>query len=276
MRKIKRIHGLTAVAGGLVMCLGGHAAAITTSEGQAWDLTPDAWVRGNTADTAYFGWDVLEASGETLGFGQVLDDTTPDLGNAITATGVRFFQGSDGILDPSPTTYGHRSGSGNYYSGMMAGHTAHDTFTATAPASGTGGFTTVVLQLIGGNGYSPDGDGGNIVDDLSFTISGGDADWTLQNSLYGINEFGSGMYWLEWTAPGSSLEFSILMTSTEIHRSLDAFQIDTHWSATGPVVNGITSIPEPGAGLLLLGGGALLAMRRRRAGGGGGRVSHLP
>ncbi|MEX2170628.1 MAG: PEP-CTERM sorting domain-containing protein [Pirellulales bacterium] len=241
-------------------CLPRDAAAITTNLGQTWDLAPDAWTRGNDADTSWFGWDVLEGTHPVYpappdGFFRILDDSTPDVGGATTALTPRLYQGNDGVNDPLPTTSGHRSGSGNYYSGFD--NAALDHITAVAPASDVGGFTTVVLQVVGqpGNGVSA----------LEFAMDGS---WTKVKDLFAINENGAGMYWQEWTAPGNDLPLSMLMTSTETSRGLDAFQVDTFWtSERNPRINAISAIPEPGsvtlAGLAVV--GALLVLRRNRA-----------
>jgi hypothetical protein len=221
------------------------AAAITTSLGQEWNLEPNAWTRANDGDTSWFGWDRLDGNHPVFpappdGFFRILDDSTPDVGGATSALNTRIYQGNDGAVDPSPTTNGHRSGSSNYYSGFDA--PALDRITAVAPASGVGGFTTVVLQVIG----QPN----NEVDDLAFSM---DASWTKAKDLYAKNANGAGIYWQEWWAPGNDLPLSILMTSTTSSRGLDAFQIDTFWtSGRGPRLNSITAIPEP-TSLLLVG-----------------------
>lgn len=231
------------------------AFAITTSGGQAWDFVPDAWTRGNTADTSYFGWDVIESAGSPGGpFGSGrLDDSTPDLGSPTTASSPRIVQSTASLA-----IYGHRSGSTNYYSGFPDNAFADDAFSAIAPAGGSGGFTTVVLQVIG----QP----ANGVNDLSFSTDNSSVTWTRQKDLYAKNASGAGVYWQEWTAPGDHLPFSIHMASASSSIGLDAFQIDTFWSAAGPVVNAIAAIPEPSclalsaAGLLGL---ARIAGRRR-------------
>ena len=76
--------------------------AIVTSQSQVWDFEPDAWTRANDSNTSYFGWDdVSNAAAElapTLPFptgARVLDDATPDLGTAITASGMRLYQGTE-------------------------------------------------------------------------------------------------------------------------------------------------------------------------------------
>ncbi len=227
---------------------------------------PDAWTRGNTVDSSYFGWDVIERAGlPTLGSGRLLDDSTPDLGTGITATGTRIYQGANGIADPSPTLYGHVSASMNYYSGANFTdptapqiHFANDTITATTPASGAGGFTTVVLQVLG----QPD----NTISDLNFEMTS--AGWTKQKSLYGILDGPTGLFWQEWTAPGAGLNFAIHMTSPTDSRAIDSFVIDTFWtSAASPTVNARTSvgIPEPTAGALACLAALGAAARRRRA-----------
>lgn len=217
---------------------------------------PDAWSRGNDADTSYFGWDTLEIAGPPdYGFLWLLDDASPDLGTGITATGTRLFQGTDGAGDPSPTTQGHISSSQNYYSFF---DNSDDTVTATAPASGTGGYTTVVLQVF----ESAGGDG---IPDLEFTMDNSIDTWTPTKHLHNVTGVGLAVHWAEWTAPGNDLTFSIHMTSLGPHRVIDSFQVDTYWtSGPAPVVNSITSVPEPATWLLAWGGPiAVLAGRRK-------------
>jgi len=206
-------------------------------------IAPDAWTRGNNVDTSYFGWDRLEVAGPpNFGPLYLLDDSTPDLGIGITATGTRIFQGSDGANNPAPTTNGHVSSSTNYYSFF---NTANDTIHATAPASGAGGFTTVILQLHS----SP---GGSLLDDMQFAIDSSVNNWTLQQHLNDAGAGGLGYHWLEWTAPGADLPFSVKMTSFEPHRTIDSFEIDTFWTGgPAPVVNAISQVPEP-TGLLIV------------------------
>ncbi|MCA9257640.1 MAG: hypothetical protein KDA61_00515 [Planctomycetales bacterium] len=242
----------------IVWGLASAAHGITTSSGQTWDLEPDAWVRGNSADISYFGWDVLDA-GQTLGFGAILDDTTPDLGSPTSALQTRFRQGVDGANDPSPTTYGHVSGSGNYYSGFAPTNLADDYISGVTPASAAGGSTTLVLQLLG----AAPGAGGQellAIEDLEFEMLS--AGWTLEKSLYGQLPTGTGMYWLEWSAAGGNLPFEVHFTSSSEHRSLDAVLVDTYWNSSDvPTLNSRTSIPEPSA--VLLAALAAVALGRR-------------
>jgi hypothetical protein len=240
------------------------AAPITTVDGQLWDSEPDAWTRGNTADTSHFGWDFLETGTPLLSSGRILDDTTPDIGAPSTATQTRWFQGSNGVAGPLPTGYGHRSGSGNYYSGFGDADLANDIVTAFTPSSGSGsaaGFTTLVLQVIAS---PPSGMGANALADLSFNILSGN--WTKQKGLYGTLANGTGVYWQEWTSPGADVPFSVRVTSATSSRGIDAIQVDTHWtSASAPVINARRAIgvPEPGAATLALVGCLSLALRRR-------------
>lgn len=232
------------------------ALGITTSGGQSWNYAPDAWTRGNSAESAYFGWDLIEHAGlpnGPMGSGR-LDDSTPDLGSPTTGIAPRLVQSPESLA-----IFGHRSGSGNYYSGFQGNAFADDTISATAPtpAGQSGGFTTVVLQVIG----QPT----NVLGDLSFTMVTSSVAWTKQKDLYGLNS-GAGAYWQEWTAPGANLPFAIHMTSATSSRGIDAFQIDAHWSPDGPVVNAISAIPEPSSVALasagLLGVAGLSRWRR--------------
>jgi hypothetical protein len=225
--------------------------AITTSMGQSWNFEPDAWTRGNTADASYFGWDVIDNAGPPPGpFGSGrLDDSTPDLGAPTTATSPRLIQSPASLA-----IFGHRSGTGNYYSGFPANAFADDTISAVAPTpiGQNGGFTTVVLQVIG----QPT----STINDLSFTMDTNSVAWTKQKDLYAVNEMGAGVYWQEWSAPGDNLPFAIHLESASSSRGIDAFLVDTFWSATGPVVNSIAALPEPSS--LTLGAFGLLGMTR--------------
>jgi hypothetical protein len=191
-------------------------SAITTSMGQSWNFTPDAWARGNTPTTAYFGWDQIESAGPPTGpFGSYkLDDSSPDLGIPTSATATRLVQS-----DASFAIYGHRSASGNYYSGFPDDAVADEFIhgTTPAPTGESGGFTTVVLQALGQPG-SP-------TEDLTFAMDNG-ATWTKQKGLYAVNAAGAGLYWQEWTAPGANLPFSIHIQSAASSRGLDAFQVE--------------------------------------------------
>jgi hypothetical protein len=218
---------------------------------------PDAWTRANDASTSYFGWDVLEPATPPNFYGalQVLDDSTPDLGSGITATGTRIFQGTDGAINTAPTANGHMSGSGNYYSFF---DTANDTIVGVAPG-GVGGFTTVVLQVHSSAG-------GSLLDDLSFAIDNSQNTWSLHKHLNDAGAGDLGYHWIEWSAPGGNLPFHITMTSTEQHRTIDSFEIDTYWTGgASPAVNAISQVPEPAvAGLLLLAAIGLVTRRRPR------------
>jgi hypothetical protein len=218
-------------------------------------FAPDAWTRGNNANTSYFGWDVFEATGQPFLGGQlVLDDVTPDVGDATTATGTRIFQGTNGAADPSPTLRGHVSGTSNYYSFFDR---ANDTLVGTAPASGLGGYTTVVLQL-----HSTAG--GSLLDDLVFNIDDSVISWTLHKHLNDAGAGGLGYHWIEWSAPGADLPFQIKITSNRPHRTIDSFEIDTYWTGGAtPAVNSISTVPEP-VTWKFLGMGVCAAMLRRR------------
>jgi hypothetical protein len=131
----------------------------------------------------------------------------------------------------------------------------------TAPASGAGGFTTVVLQL---RATQIGGLMGGSLDDLIFNMDVGT--WTLEKHLNDVNADGLGFHWVEWTSPGDHLPFRIRIGSELAHRAVDSFQIDTFWSPSGKVVNAITAVPEPATALLSIIpiGGWLLRKRCRR------------
>jgi hypothetical protein len=240
------------IAGAIAAVLMVSAASATVSI-----YAPDAWTRGNTSTTAYFGWDVMDNSGIAGGFGSViLDDPSPEIGTAlglgVAALNGRIFQGTG--VSGGYGSYGHRSSSGNYYSGFNATDFMDDTITATTRGA-SGGFTTVVLQLLA----TP----GNAVPGLAFNITGGT--FTLQKSLYGADASGTGQYWVEWTAPGANLPVAIHLSSAVSSVAADSFTVDAFWTAgAAPVVNSISTVPEPGV-VSLLGGAGLLWLARRRA-----------
>lgn len=237
------------------------ASAIITSTSFDWSPEPDAWARGNTADISYFGWDALEVGTPPrpmYGGLRVLDDSTPDLGVGTTATGTRIYQGNNGVLDYlTSTSNGHRSGSMNYYSFFDE---ANDTITGTAPASGVGGYTTIVLQML--ENVPSDG-----LQDINFSIDTSTVAWSLDKNLHDVYPRGRGARWVEWSAPGNDLAFKINFTSTALHRAIDGFQIDTYWTPGAvPVLNSRNSaIPEPTSAVLAVVGliGGLASMRRR-------------
>jgi uncharacterized protein (TIGR03382 family) len=229
-----------------------HAAAVAAPSGFA----PDAWTRANDSDTSYFGWDVLEPALPPNFYGalQVLDDSTPDLGSGITATNTRFYQGTDGANDTSPTANGHMSGSGNYYSFF---DTANDTITGVAPG-GAGGFTTVVLQVHSSSN-------GSLLDDLSFAMDESLSTWILHMHLNDAGAGDLGYHWIEWSRPGGNVPFAVTMTSTLEHRTIDSIEIDTFWtSGNAPAVNAVSQVPEPATAMLCLSAAGVGVLVRRR------------
>lgn len=231
-------------------------AQIITSLNQVMEYTPDAWTRGNDANTTFYGWDSFEDSGVggSVG-GSILDDSTPDLG--IDPGTARFFQGTNGLASPPPPIlYGHRSGSGNYYAGFLASSVMDDTITGTAVSSGSGGFTTLVLQAVGQPASG--------VGSVDFVASAG---WTKVKDIYGTSSNGTGHYWQEWIQAGDNLAFSIDMDSVATSYAFDAFTIDTFWtSGSSAAINSVTAVPEPSTyAMMALGLGLLIFARRRMA-----------
>lgn len=253
------------------LAIGAATALLMVSAARATLSTyqPDAWTRGNSSTTSYFGWDVMDDSG-IVGFAgsKMLDDPSPEvglsLGIGVTGLNARIFQGTG--LAGGYGSYGHRSSSGNYYSGFNAADFMDDTITATT-RGGTGGFTTVVLQLLA----TP----GNSIPGLAFNITGGT--FTLQKSLYGVDGTGTGQYWVEWTAPGANLPVAIDLNSAVSSISADSFTVDTHWTfAASPAVNSIGAVPEPTVASLLGGFGIMWLARRRRLSSAGESNALLP
>ncbi len=244
----------------------GAVAFLTASPASHASITygvPDTWTRDNSSTTTYAGWDVLEGTGAVLGFGRVLNDTTPDVGGSlgIGHTGISYSL----VQDPT-TTYGHRSGSSNYYSGFNPLDYMNDTINGQTRGSTGTGYSTIVLQI--------KGLAANAVPNLTAGITGG-ATFTLVKELYGLGPTGEGMYWFEWTAPGGNLNYAIQMLSDYSSVGLDAFSVDTYWtSGSSPVTSAVSSAPEPTRAVLMLFAVGALVLRRRRAAAGCESGSH--
>lgn len=235
----------------LIVVAASATHAFTTNLGQSFDTEPDAWTRTNDGNTSWYGWDNLEGGGLPTGpMGTyLLDDSTPDVGDPA---GGAFKQSV-----ASEAIWGHRSSSGNYYSGPFSG--ADDTITGVAPASGAGGYTTLVIQALGS--FSTRGP--SSLSTFEFMLDGG---WTKTSDLYATNGIGAGVHWEEWTTPGGNLPYEITMTSAD-SGGIDALQIDTYWTpGSAPVLNARSTIPTPGAcGLLLVALGSMGLSARRRS-----------
>ncbi len=201
---------------------------------------PDAWSRGG-ANTTYYGWDAFE------GGPKLLDDSSPDI-NPFAISGVSIVQNTD--------VFANVRASQNLYSGPA------DSFDITADAKsdgGTGGFTTILVQIAGsvfGPGRTPAGVAAN-----SFSING-EAPGSLASGYIADNR---NLWWLEWILPGSQPLYQLEIDTEATSASLSKITIDTAWSAASALDNtSVTVVPEPGSITLIAAACALFVARRRR------------
>lgn len=234
---------------------------------------PDTWTRNNDAVTTFAAWDVLDAGAFHPGgapgqFGRTLDDSSPDIGASLgighSGINYRLYQGNGGNAGGGPgtdptygMTYGHRSSSGNYYSGFNTFDFMNDTITGQTRGTTGTGFSTVVLQIRSAVG--------NLNPDLLASITGSST-FSLVKELYEVTGTNEGIYWFEWTAAGGGLNYAINMTSDYAHVGVDSFSVDSYWTAgSSAVTSGVTAAPEPTRGLLMLLAMGAVVLRRRRA-----------
>lgn len=183
-------------------------------------------------DSTWLGWDTFDDGGSGLG---ILNDSTPDIGSDA------------GIL---ATTNGedHISGSGNYYSSF--GSVAEDlTF---AVATGSGGFTTVIVQgntLFGGFG-------------TPFVLS--DVGGVSPTMVSGFNAAGSGQFFAKYKIPGSLSATETLQLNGGGFTSFGALEVDTFWSPAAFANVSAVAVPEPLSATLISFGLCGLLMRRNR------------
>ena len=243
---------------------------LSSSLGQAAVLSagPDAWTRGSSASTAYFGWDVIDAGapGTPAFGGTILNDSSPEVGTGLSISTL-FQEGTTG--------YGQRSGSGNIYSGFTMESLDLNVRFSTLDMSGSGSSTVFVTIL------------GNPATDrqlLPFVLSDGVTDFAPANFLTGSSiEAGSEIrVWVaEWQLTGNTAAEYTVKVRSDIAGGfgsdvgIDSVTVDI---ATTPgaiplansMVNnsglrslGNVQVPEPSSALLF-GLGSLLVFIRRR------------
>ena len=198
------------------------------------------------ANTTWLGWDTFDdVDPNPLDNVQLIDDTTPDLGNV----------GTDGGRFVTNNGEDHLSGSGNYYSGL--GTVAEDVSFDTAGVNGSG-FTTVIVQgitLFGGFG--------------DVQVEFGPIDGVLPTQvLQGDNAAGAAQLFAKYELPGTADTETFSISSVTLpfgtHISLDRFVIDTVWSPDWFAADSAVITPEPTAAtlaLLLLAGCGVAARR---------------
>jgi len=241
------------------------AMSIGAAEAAVLSAGPDAWSRGD-AGAVYFGWDVLEMSGAPGPFGNsTINDTTPDVGT------VGSFSAS--LADGPTATYGHRSSTGNIYSGFTGGPL--DLVVGFSAFGSVGsGSTTVFLTILGNPADT------RLLSQITLDAGGGAL--APARLLEGIsaedpNDTGAKVWVAEWRLDGHASDYEIRILSdpasgfgTDV--GLDSITVDALWTSDlDPTANsseelalgGVEVVPEPSSALLAL-LGALGLWRRRR------------
>lgn len=191
------------------------------------------------ANTTYFGW---EAFNDPAPFSGVLNDTTPDIGSAITGAAFVTNNGED-----------HISGSGNFYSG--AGSLNETLSIPTNGVVGTG-FTTLIVQ-----GITAFGPFGTV---MTFSDINGVSP-TYVGGMNATGGSGKEQFVLRYDLPGNQSIYDILMTSAaNSFQSFDRIVVDTFWSETGFQGDVFIAAPEPSRALLGMAGLVFVGLRRRR------------
>ncbi|MEM6911108.1 MAG: PEP-CTERM sorting domain-containing protein [Verrucomicrobiota bacterium] len=228
-RKFKFAAALT--ASGLLLGLANSQAAsfLINSSSDLFDPS----FRGDS-NTTWLGWDVfgVPSEGET---DPPINNNTPDIG---TDSGT--FATSNGE--------DHLSSSGNYYSGF--GSVAE---TVTFGTSGTpgSGFTTIILQ------------GKTLFGDFATEFTFSDLGGATPTVVFGTNADSEGQFFAKYEITGNAAEYTVNLASFPgSFVSLDQFEVDTVWSATG-FASDTAAVPEPSS-IALVGLGGFLALVRRK------------
>lgn len=237
----------------------------TTNQGATLSSGPDAWNRGSSATTAYFGWDSFDAGapGNPSFGGSILNDSSPDTGTALSAS-VVFQENTNG--------YGQRSGSGNIYSGFTGESLDLNVRFSSLNPTGAGSSTVFVTIL------------GNPALDrelLPFVLSDDTNSFAPTQFLSGESaEVSGSRVWIaEWQLAGNTASEYTLSVSSNIAGgfgtdvALDSVTIDiattpganplTNSSSTGSLGN-VSIVPEPSSALLVTFGALLAGVRRKR------------
>ncbi len=238
-----------------------HAAVLSSG--------PDAWTRGSSASTAYFGWDVIDAGdpGNPAFGGTILNDATPDIGTSLS-TSVLFQQ--------TTTGYGQRSATGNIYSGFTGDSLDLNVRFSSLNPTGSGS-STVFLTILG----NPAADR----ELLPFSLSDGITSFApiqfLSNESADVS--GSRVWVAEWQLSGNAAtEYTVSVRSdvaggngTDV--AIDSITLDlatipgatplANSSTDSPALQslgGVQTVPEPSSALFIAIGTIFFTTRRRR------------
>ncbi|MDB6118436.1 MAG: hemagglutinin, partial [Verrucomicrobiaceae bacterium] len=165
-----------------------------------------------TANTTWFGWENFSDVNGT--FTGVINDSTPDIGTAVTGANFRTTNGQV-----------HELGSGNIYFPTTGYELAEEVTVPTSGTVGSTGFTTIIAQIQSAPGFGAFAD----------TITLGSIEDVAPTVVQSLTSSNIGLLWAKWQIPGNKASYTFTITGPDDtpHFSFDRMVVDTKFSTTG-------------------------------------------
>lgn len=159
--------------------------------------------------TTFFGWDTFGHSGPAA----VIDDRTPDIGS--DPSGQARFRTTNNQVHQF-------AGGGNLY--FTTGTLAEEVTVPTDGLPGSGGFTTIVLQI---SSASSGFGGATFPAPIALSSINGAAPTVVQGT-----SSASAQLWAKWIVPGNQPSYTIQISGPpgQAHYSFDRVEVDTKFS----------------------------------------------